>query len=439
MSLNISKTEPAGAGLVWLIARRELLDHLLSLKFHVSVIAMAILLGLSAFVMYRDYLLRMEIYASLRERARPRPAEAGLLAVVEPRRLSVFAKGLDEILDRGYTVTSYDGIQPHEWQTPVARIFALFAPPDLLYVVKALLSLIALLFAYDTVSGEKESGTLKLVMGSPVSRGQFAAGKMLGGLLAVLLPFFAIWVAVLGVLTTRLSGGGVAFSADDFARLALMFLATLLYIAAFFSLGTLVSALSRTSAASLVVLLFFWAATVFALPSVGDLVAEQISPPPSAETQELLRRQAFVKDRFLAIKSHANDRERSADSFNREYDRLVEDYRARLDATIATSRLLCRLSPAATLTYIFTGLAGTGLSEQRRLGLALMEFKSRNIQSLLQVNKLTVPAFTSFEFPPLRLSEVFREGALADFAILAFTCGGLFVAGVFAFLKVDPR
>lgn len=423
------------ASLVWLIARKELLDHLLSLKFHVCVVAMALLLGLSAFVMYRDYLVRMETFATMRERARPRLGESGLMAVVEPRPLSVFAKGLDEILDRGYTVTAYDGIQPHEWQTPVARIFSLFAPPDLLYIVKALLSLIALLFAYDAVSGEKESGTLKLVLSSAVSRGQLAAGKMLGGLAAVLLPFFTLWLATLLVLATRPS---LAFGADDFARLALMFLATLLYITAFFSLGILVSGLSRTSAGSLVTLLFFWAALVFAVPSLGNLISEQITPPPSAETQELLRHQAFVKNRFIAIQSQDHDREASAAAFNRDYDRMVKDYGVKLDAMVATSKAFCRISPAATLTFIFTDLAGTGLAEQRRLGRALMDFKSRNLQPLLQVNRRWVPAFTAFEFPPLRLGEVF-ETALTDFAILTLVCGALCFAGLMAFLKVDPR
>ena len=56
---------------------------------------MAILLGLSGFVMYRDYQLRLENFAVMRERAKPRPGEAGLMAVVEPRPLSVFAKGLE--------------------------------------------------------------------------------------------------------------------------------------------------------------------------------------------------------------------------------------------------------------------------------------------------------------------------------------------------------
>lgn len=436
MSSDTWQPESAPASLVWLIARRELLDHLLSLKFHVSVVAMAILLGLSAFVMYRDYQLRMENFAVMRERAKPRPGESGLMAVVEPRPLSVFAKGLDEVMDRGYTISAYLGIEPHDRQTSAVSLFALFAAPDLLYIVKALLSLIALLFAYDTVSGEKESGTLKLVLGSPVSRGQFAAGKMLGGLMAVLLPFFAIWVGVLGVLATRPL---LAFGADDFARLALMFLATLLYIAAFFCLGTLVSALARSSAASLIVLLFLWASLVFAVPNVGCLIAEQIAPLPSAETQELLRMQVFAKNRFLAIQSHGRDPEGSAESFNREYDRLVEDYRTKLDGMLRTSKSLTRLSPAASLTYIFTDLAGTGLAEQRRVTRALMDYKGRNLPALIRQYEPGSSPPPAFEFQPARLGEILQQGVVTDFLILGFTCAALFVGAAWTFLAVDPR
>jgi ABC-type transport system involved in multi-copper enzyme maturation permease subunit len=236
--------------LVWVIARKELLDHLLSLKFHVCVVAMALLLGLSGFVMYRDYQLRMENFAVMRERAKPRPGEAGLMAVVEPRPLSIFAKGLDEVMDRGYTITAYVGIEPHDRQTPAVSLFALFAPPDLLYIVKALLSLIAVLFAYDTVSGEKESGTLKLVLGSAVSRAQLVAAKMLGGLAAVMLPFVALWVGVLAALATRPE---ISLDGADFSRLGFMLLASLLYVAGFFALGVLVSALARSSAGALIV------------------------------------------------------------------------------------------------------------------------------------------------------------------------------------------
>ena len=435
MSPETPKTAPPKTHLVRLVARKELLDHLLSLKFHICIVAMAMLMALSAFVMYRDYQVRMEIFASMRERAKPRPQE-DLMAVVEPRRLSVFAKGLDEILTRGYTVTAYNGIEPHEWQTPTTNLFALFSPPDLLYIVKVLLSLIAILFAYDAVCGEKEAGTLKLVLASAMSRGKFVAGKLLGGLAAVLIPFFTLWIGLLIVLALL---PGFSLTGGDFARVGLMFLATVIYIALFFSLGVVVSAQARSSAGALVSLLFLWAAIVFGIPSVANLLAEQISPPPSAETQVLLRRQAFVKSRFVAIQTPNMGRDQSFADFNRDYDRLVEDYRSKLDAMISTSKNLCRISPAATLTYIFTNLAGTGLDDQHRLALSLMDFKNRNLSALTQINMRYVPAFTPFEFRPLRLGDVFAEGTATDFALLVLVGGVLMTAAVFAFLRVDPR
>jgi ABC-type transport system involved in multi-copper enzyme maturation permease subunit len=422
--------------LIRVIARKELLDHLLSLKFHVCLVAMTGLLGLSTFVMYRDYQLRMENFAVMRERARPRPGEAGLMAVVQPRPLSVFAKGLDEVMDRGYTITAYLGIEPHDRQTSAVGLFALFAAPDLLYIVKALLSLIAVLFAYDAVSGEKESGTLKLVLASAVSRGQLVAGKMWGGLAAVMLPFVVLWVACLAALATRPE---IALRGSEFSCLGFMLLASLLYAAGFFALGVLVSALARSSAASLTVLLFLWASLVFAVPNVGCLIAEQIAPLPSAETQELLRMQGFARNRFLAIQSEGRNPEGSTESYNREYDRLVEDYRAKLDGMVSASKALTRLSPAATLTYIFTDLAGTGLAEQRRVTRALMDYKARNLAALIRQYEPGSAPPPAFDFQPARLGEILQQGVLTDLLVLGFTCAALFVGAVWAFLAVDPR
>jgi ABC-type transport system involved in multi-copper enzyme maturation permease subunit len=410
-----------------LIARKELLDHLLSLKFHVSMAAMAVLLALSGYVMYRDYQLRMENYSVLRERARPRPGEVGVMAVVEPRPLSVFAKGLDDMLTRGYTVSAF-GINVHSRQTPAESLFALFAAPDLLYIVKALVALIALLFAYDAVSGEKENGTLRLVLSGAVSRGQFIAGKMLGGLAAILLPFLVVLGAVLLAIATR---PGIRLGSDELARLALMTLAALLYAALFFALGVLVSAWTRRSAGALMISLFLWAALVFGIPNVSNLVAEQIRPLPSGETQELLRRQEFAKNRFLSIQSRGQDPEGTRAAFNREYDRQIEGYRGKLDATIDLSKTLARVSPAATLSYIFTDLAGTGLTEQRRLTRALIDYKSRYLET-----RGTPP---SFEFVAAGLPETLGRGALLDLAVLAMSAAALFALAVLQCLRLDPR
>jgi ABC-type transport system involved in multi-copper enzyme maturation permease subunit len=415
------------------VARKELLDHLLSLKFHVSVVAMIVLLGLSAYVMYGDYQLRMANYSVMRDRAQARAGEEGVMVVVEPRPLSVFVKGLDELMTRGYTLTPYLGIEAHGRQRPQLAALSLFTAPDLLYIVKALLSLIALLFAYDSVSGERESGTLKLMLSSAVSRGQVVAGKMLGGLAALLLPFLAALAVVLLAVATR---PGIRLDSADYGRLAAMAAAAILYAAFFFALGVLVSALARSSATALMLLLFCWALLVFAVPNVGNLAAEQIAPLPSAQVVEARRVQEFAKNRFLDIQSEGKNPAGGLPAFNREYDRLVEDYRSRLDAQIETSKSICRISPAATLSYLFTDLAGTGLSEQRRLTRALIDYKNRNLDRIGRQKGDRPPAF---EFRPAGVAEAFARGALGDFAVLALLSAAAFAAAVTAFLRTDPR
>ena len=44
------------------------------------------------------------------------------------------------------------------------RNLLLFSTPDYLYVIKIILSLLAMFFTYDALVGEKENGTLKAML-----------------------------------------------------------------------------------------------------------------------------------------------------------------------------------------------------------------------------------------------------------------------------------
>jgi hypothetical protein len=52
---------------------------------------------------------------------------------------------------------------------------------DLMFIVKIVLSLFAILFTYDTIVGEKEKGTLKLALSNDVPRDRLILGKAIGG------------------------------------------------------------------------------------------------------------------------------------------------------------------------------------------------------------------------------------------------------------------
>ncbi len=429
-------TPPTRSTVIRTIAAREIRDQLLSTKFYICVVTLALLVGLSVVVMARDYSLRMENYSVLRERARPRPGESGVMAVVAPRPLSVFARGLDETMDRGYTIQAYTGVSPHDRQTQAVSLFSLFAPPDLLYVVKVLLSLIAILLAYDAVAGEREQGTLKLVLSGEVARGDLAAGKMLGILAAVVVPFLlAVALALAGLLVWP----GIQLAGPDYLRIAFMIGAAVLYASLFCGLGLLISALSGTSARALVIALLAWSMLVFALPSVGALIAENLAPVESAESQDLARYQAFVKNRFISIQSEGKDPEGSMDAFNRDYDRLAERFRVSVDHLTTMSRAICRLDPAAAITFIFTDLAGTGLADHRRLSRALSEYKTRNLGALRTQNTKAAGELTVFEFPPAPLSGTLRAFVVVDLSVLGILTAVVFAAAALVLVRIDPR
>ena len=51
-----------------------------------------------------------------------------------------------------------------------------------------MLSLLALLFPYDAIAGERETGTMRLTMSHPVRRGNILAAKYLGAMTCLILP-----------------------------------------------------------------------------------------------------------------------------------------------------------------------------------------------------------------------------------------------------------
>ena len=59
---------------------------------------------------------------------------------------------------------------------------------DLVFIFQFVLSLLALLFAYDTIAGEREAGTLRLTMSHPIRRGSILGAKYLGAMICLILP-----------------------------------------------------------------------------------------------------------------------------------------------------------------------------------------------------------------------------------------------------------
>jgi len=244
-----------------------------------------------------------------------------------PNPLSMFSKGLDETMGRSFECTVI-GITVRAGQKSGNEVFSFFPTPDFMYIVKVVLSLVALLFGFDQISQEKERGTLGLMLSNPTSRAKILIGKWLGNFLSLSIPF--LLVVLLGFAFVNLDRD-IHFSANQLVRLVLILCVTLFYIALFLSLGILISTLTKKAAISVVALLFVWVLMVFVIPNLGNLLARQLVDVPSVAGLSEKRNQIWTREVLLGIQDR-NWTDRYA-QINREHGLLEEDYRNKFNKT----------------------------------------------------------------------------------------------------------
>lgn len=135
-----------------------------------------------------------------------------------------------------------------------------------------LIPLIALMLAYDSVVGEREQGTLLLVLSYPISRIQLLAGKFLGHgtILAVsTLIGFGVAGVLIAVFTHELTSGQL------WEALGVFILSAILLGWVFLSFAYLisVSVSEKSKAAGIALVVWFGFVIVFDLGLLGILVA----------------------------------------------------------------------------------------------------------------------------------------------------------------------
>jgi len=404
------------------IIRKEILNNLLSYKFSIIIILSTILILVSIFVMYRDYWLALENYEILQMKSE------GPVVVIPPTPLGIFARGLDENLCRSYGIGLSGQISVSSKQQSVNKLFKLFTAPDLLYVIKVILSLCATLFAFNIVCGEKEIGTLRQSLSCSLKRPILIIGKWIGGFSSFILPFFI--AVLLGTIFVTLSPM-VDMNPNNWLKLGLFLLSSMIYLAVFFSLGLLISCLTHRSSTSLVISLFVWTILVFLIPNLGNILARQFVEIPTVQQLELKLEQSWTKNRFEEHWADPSEHEKMYSRMGAENDKLTEDYRNRFNRLVKVSQNITRFSPAAAFTFLATDITGTGMAEERKLKRAVLEYLKDGDD-----DKGDKPVF-SYRRSSIR--EVLGPEGLSSCLILILFNILFFVGAHVAFLRYDVR
>ena len=268
------------------LIRRELLENLMTFRFAAAVFIMLLLVVANTVVLIADHEQRLEshnaaVKSHQRQLQEKKTYSAGtetLFADRPPNPLSIFNVGFDKQL--GNEVGISHTFVPSLWDAGMHGsenpFMDMFASMDIVFIFEVILSLLALIFAYDTLAGEYERGTLRLVLTHPVGRGHILLAKYISAMLCLLVPLLiSLLLAV--ILLTQTSS--ISLNVDDFLRIGGIILTTVVYLSVFYLIGMLISVVTRRTRTALMLSMFVWGFLVLVYPNMILVVVPQPEAP----------------------------------------------------------------------------------------------------------------------------------------------------------------
>ncbi len=373
-----------------LIFLKELRDIIQSSRFTISFAVCSILIILAFVMGAQNYLASQAQYeAAIQENRNQIAANTDWVMVehsimLPPQPLMTLVNGVSNDIGRNIAMSGRGELRAENTRFNDEPIFAVFRFMDLEFIFGIILSLFAIIFAYDAINGEKVRGTLKLCFANSVSRAGFIAGKLAGSFvglsLSLLIPML-IGCALLPVL-------GVQLTTDEWIRLGLILLSGIAYFGLFLALAIGISAATSKPSNAFLIGLVVWIFAVLIVPRASVLVSGRLVDVPNIDEitaqKNRYRMQLFDEDRpkmanfqveegteiddvmtrfseFMGDLSTA--RQEKIDIYNA---RLNEDFtnRRRVQEKLALS--LSRISPTSVFTLAASELAGTSLELQNR-------------------------------------------------------------------------
>jgi ABC-type transport system involved in multi-copper enzyme maturation permease subunit len=457
------------------ILRREFLDQLLSPKFLIVALLCLVLVPASLLLNYASYRdAYLEYDTSQRE------AKNSTTVFREPSPLSTFAIGLESILPKHVVFSKYQ-VDPRGTQAQNEILGNINGKIDFVVITSFLLGLFAVLYAGTMVSGEKESGTLKLVLSNPAKRSTIIAAKFLGGFSVLLIPLAVSFL--LGLILLVLEGFPL-FADGNAGRVLAMLALSVLYLAAMFSLGLLISTRTQRTSIALLASFFVWIFLTFIIPKTSEPVAGLFRPVKSEEATRANRAQVrnqIEKEKGRALlplmNKYLSDQGQGKwdwAAYTKEREPVAREYEERLDQTLqkfdaeyehekavrrSLSLNIARLSPASVYTQASLDVCHTGVIDLENFTRSLQAhylqlypavfryqfsdtYESEDGKSRRQMGGSSFPSekidYPKFRYVFLSFEETLKATA-PDVVLLVFFNLVFFAAAYFSFTSYDVR
>lgn len=408
--------------MIWILIRKEIQETVVDSRFWIASVLCVLLVPLGMYVSLKNYEQRLDSYQTsnqqyVRHNRGRIDANFEAKGYRPPSPLSVFSGGLKDLLNLEVTTTRNGNADIGSEPDSTNLQAVLFGKIDFVYIVTTVLSILAFIFTFSSVTGEREMGTLRLMLSNATPRSNIILAKIIGSYLVFLAPFTLS--LLIGLLVLNISNVFSFSSSGILPAILVMLIITLLFMFCIFCLGVLVSTLTQRSLVSMVVVLLIWVVWALIVPKISPMIAQIVYPiqsPQVVEAQKQMARENLqnelttkksdlFKSKMAGIQKmmtegsvqpNSNQWQKSAieakQAFDqekipleREYEQRIEEAIRLVDNTYTNERQiqtaiainLSRLSPICCLTYALSELAGTGTVEMESFTRKAIQFREQ--------------------------------------------------------------
>ena len=374
------------------LIQKEILHHIMSVRFVAFLLMCVLLIPLTLLINYQHYRQNQIDYqeavkrfdAEIKENppdAQDPDKEISKL-FLKPTPLSVFANGLEGALPT-YLGMTRNGVRQSSTGITQAPLSYALGHLDFLFVISTVFSLLALLFTFDVIAGEREAGTIRIVLANALPRDRFLLGKLVGGYLVFVVPFLVSFLFGLLLLVWQ---GFPLGEPQIFRRASSLTLVSLLYIGVFFLIGTVISTYLDNAKTALIVAFTIWVFAVLIMPRVGFLAAKVIAPARTEqsvymektilrtdlqkEKQEEINKKMFeVLGSQIMLTGKVQEKldelrvpieEEFREKFQSQAAKIEREYQRQQEQQEWVGEMLSRVTPTSSLIYLAMNLTQTG-------------------------------------------------------------------------------
>jgi ABC-2 type transport system permease protein len=451
------------------ILRRELQETGDSFTLLSALVALTILVTLGAYIQARYYQHAVEDYA-LRQSIHKTENSSQSIVLIRPiPPLAPFFNGTfdslpDELRLRNDSATANTpsgDLTPLDW---------LFPKIDLSFIIGVLMTLLTILLAHDTIAGDREQGTLKLILAGPIQKRTVLAAKVAG----VVLPTTAILIYTVFLYTIVVavfSEGTVDLSGVNLSALTVFTLVSIIVLIVTAALGVAVSASVKRSSVSLFACASIWIVITLIWPTFGVYIASSSKPvpPPEAFQRDMASKEKeLIQEELAEHRKTAADlkaqqvgveaawqrflelRRRWVERRNEEIERLIRERKKQIHDQQTFARRISLFSPYVAFKEVLGSLCSTGLESYDEFLAAVERYRQQEfIPKGLDLRSRQKPWLNAanpddrLQLPPLQaptptLSERLATAAL-PLSILIAEMIILMMLGVLSFERYDVR